>query len=144
MAAQMYVKVLAASPMTVPPGQVCSGYPAPYGSQLPGTYPVEVYALRRPLPPRPKIVITTQPPYKRGHIGPNNDSRSTSSNAALLWQPTKASPTPTPKQDASRAKIGKKPEYSQEPTHPYASVPDATHGVLPGQTKPVAKELMAA
>ena len=140
MAAQMYVEVMAAPPATVPPGQICSGYPVPYGSQLPGTYPARVYALRRPLPSRPEVVITTQPLHKRGRVGPSNDSGSASSGAAPLRQPTKAPPTSSPNQDASGAKTGKAPENSQEPTHPYASVPDATHGVLPGQTRPTAKE----
>ena len=139
-AAQMYIKVMAAPPATVPPGQICSGYPVPYGSQLPGTYPAGVYALRRPLPPLPEVVITTQPPHKCSHVGPSNDSRSASSSAALLWQPTKAPPTSSPEQDASGAKTGKAPENPQEPTHPYASIPDATHRVLPGQTRPAAKE----
>ena len=139
-AAQMYVEVMAAPPATVPPGQIYSGYPVPYGSQLPGTYPAGVYALRRPLPPRPKVVITTQPPHKRGRVGPSNDSRSASSSAAPLWQPTKAPPTSSPEQDTSGAKTGKASENPQKPTHPYVSVPDATHGVLPGQTRPMAKE----
>ena len=60
-AAQMYVEVMAAPPATVLPGQICSSYPVPYGSQLPGTYPAGVYALRRPLPPRPKVVIMLRP-----------------------------------------------------------------------------------
>ena len=136
----MYVEVMAAPPATVPPGQICSGYPVPYGSQLPGTYLAGVYALRRPLPPRPEVVITTQPPHKHGHVGPSNDSGSASSGAAPLRQPTKAPPTSSPEQDASGAKTGKAPENPQEPTHPYASVPDATHGVVPGQTRPAAKE----
>ena len=33
MAVQMYVEVMVAPPATVPPGQICSGYPVPYGSQ---------------------------------------------------------------------------------------------------------------
>ena len=144
MAAQMYIEVMAAPPATVPPGQICSGYPVPYGSQLPGTYPAGVYALRRPLPPRPEVVITTQPPHKRGRVGPRNDSGSASSSAIPLRQPTEASSTPTPEQDASGVKTGKEPEHPQEPTHPYASVRDATHGTLPGQTKPAAKEPAAA
>ena len=139
-AAQMYVEVIAAPPVTVPPGQICSGYPVPYGSQLSGTYPAGVYALRRPLPPRPEVVIITQPPHKCGHIGLSNDFRSASSSTAPPQQPTKAPPTSSPEQDASRAKTGKALENPQEPTHPYASVPDATHGVLPGQTRPTAKE----
>ena len=138
-AAQMYVEVLAASP-AVPPGQICSGYPAPYGGQLPGTYLAGVYALRRPLPPCPEVVITTQPSHKCGRVGPSNDSRSASSSAAPLWQPTEAPPTPSPEQDTSGAKTGKASENPQEPTHPYVSVPDATHGVLPGQTRTTVKE----
>ena len=143
-AAQMYVKVMAAPPATVLPGQICSGYPVPYGSQLPGTYSVGVYALRRPLPPRPEVVITTQPPHKRGRIGPGNDSGSASSSAAPLRQPTKATPTFSPEQDTSGAKTGKAPKNPQEPTHPYASILDATHGVLPGQTRPMVKEPVPA
>ena len=140
MAAQMYIEVMVAPPATVLPGQICSGYPVSYGSQLSGTYPAGVYALRRPLPPHPEVVITTQPPHKHGHVGPSNDSGSTSSSAAPLQQPTKAPPTSSPKQDASGAKTGKASENPQELTHPYASVPDTTHGVLPGQTRPMAKE----
>ena len=139
-AAQMYIEVMVAPPATVLPGQICFSYPVPYGSQLPGTYPAGVYALRRPLPPRPEVVITTQPLHKCGCIGPSNDSRSASSSAAPLRQPTKAPPTSSPKQDASGAKTGKAPKNPQELTHPYASIPDATHGVLPGQTRPAAKE----
>ena len=144
MAAQMYIEVLAASPATVSPAQICSGGPAPYSGQLLGTYPAGVYALRRPLPPRPEVVITTQPPHKRGRVGPSNDSGSTDSSAAPLQQPTEAPPTPSPEQDTSGAKKGKEPEVLQEPMHPYASVPDATHGVLPGLAKPAAKEPAAA
>ena len=143
MAAQMYVKVLAASPATVPPAQICSGGPAPYSGQLLGTCPAGVYALRRPLPPRPEVVITTQPPHKCGHIGPSNDSESADSNAAPLRQPTEDPLTPS-EQDTSRAKKGKEPEVLQEPMHPYVSVPDATHRVLPGPAKPAAKEPAAA
>ena len=143
-AAQMYIEVMVAPPATVPPGQICSGYPVPYGSRLPGTYPVGVYALRRPLPPCPKVVITTQPLHKRGRVGLSNDSGSASSSAAPLRQPTKAPPTSSPEQDASGAKTGKAPENSQEPTHPYVSVPDTTHRVLPGQTRPMAKEPVPA
>ena len=140
MAAQIYVKVMVAPPVTVPPGQICFGYPVPYGSQLPGTYPAGVYALRRPSPPCPKVAITTQPPHKHGRIGPSNDSGRASSSAALLRQPTKAPPTSSPEQDASRAKTGKAPENPQKLTHPYASIPDTTHGVLLGQTRPAVKE----
>ena len=131
---------MVAPPATVPSGQICSGYLVQYGSQLPGTYPAGVYALRRPLLLRPEVVITTQPPHKRGCVSPSNDSGSASSSAAPPWQPTKAPPTSSPNQDTSGAKTGKALENPQEPTHPYASVPDATHGVLSGQTRPAAKE----
>ena len=139
-AVQMYVEVMVAPPVTVPLSQICSGYPVPYGSQLSGTYPAGVYALRRPLPPCPEVVIITQPPHKRGHVGPSNDFGSASSSAAPLQQPTKAPPTSSPDQDAFRAKTGKAPENPQKLTHPYASILDATHGALSGQTRPAVKE----
>ena len=106
MAAQIYIEVLTASPATVPFGQICSSSPSPYSGQLLGMYPAGVYAL----PSCPKVVITIQPPHKCGHVGLSNDSRSASSSAAPLWQPTEAPPTPSPKQDTFKAKKGKEPE----------------------------------
>jgi hypothetical protein len=43
--------------------------------------PAGVYTLKRPLPPRPEVVITTLPPHKRGRAGTGNNPRGADGHA---------------------------------------------------------------
>ena len=142
MAAQMYVEVTAAPAATAPPkttaGQSYYSYPAPNVDQSSGGLPAGVYALKRPLPPRPEVVITTLPPHRRGHAGAGNNAGGGSSSAAPQRQQTEVPPPES--QEASGANKGKTLEHNLEPEHPYAAARDATHGVVPGPGRPVIRE----
>jgi Aspartyl protease len=141
MAAQMYVEVTAAPAATAlshdTAGQSYYSYPTSGVDQRPGGWPAGIYTLRRPLPPRPEVVITSRPPHKRGRAEQNENAGGASSSATPQRQ--NIDRPPPVDQDSPGAKKGKEPEHLQEPVHPYASVPDATHGIIPGRVKPAAK-----
>jgi len=74
-------------------------------------------------------VITTQPPHKRGRTGQGENTGGASSEPA----PQEQEPEPQQGlQETSAAKKGKQAERTIEPTHPYATVPNATYRKVPG------------
>ena len=146
MAAQMYFEVTAAPPVSAPShvtaGQSLASYSAPSIDRCPGKVPAGVYTLKRPLPPRPEVVITNLPPHKRGRAGTGNnpriaDDHAIPSEARLPHAEEDLAPT----QDKGKGKAPVPvPEVTEEPTHPYASAPDATHGYRAGPARPVIRE----
>ena len=153
MAAQMYFEVTAAPPVSAPSyataGHSLVGCPEPSVASRPGPgqMPAGVYALKRPFPPRPEVVITTLPPHKRGRAGPGNNPRVAAGKDLPAGPSTSRAPgednIPPPSQDQASAPAPAPtpaPELTHEPTHPYASVPDATHGIRAGPARPVARE----
>jgi hypothetical protein len=93
----------------------------------------KAYALDRRPRPRPEVVINSQPPRRTGRAGQGEDAGGAVSEAAPQTQRDKP---PHMGQDTSAAKNG----TNQEPTHPYATVPDATNGMVPGVARPAARE----
>jgi hypothetical protein len=83
-AAQMYIEVTAAPTATAPShttaGRSYYSYPVPNVEQRLGDLPAGVYALKQPLPPCPKVVITTLPLHRRGRAGTGNNAGSGSSS----------------------------------------------------------------
>ena len=103
-------------------GQAYVGYTAPKSLEA---RPTETYALKRPLPPRPEVVISTHPPHRRNRIDPSPSSSAVNSDKEPRCHTTELSP-PTPEATPS-AKKGKQVDFTPEPTHPYAAAPDATY-----------------
>lgn len=130
MAAQMLLEVAATA--TAPPndaaGQSKQSYPARHASQYINENVARAYALRRPLPPRPEVVITTRPPRHSGRAGQGENAGGANSEETPQVQREVEHPTGAP--ESSTAKKGKHVEFAPEPTHPYATVPDATHGAV--------------
>ena len=111
MAAQMYIEVTAVSSATVPlhvtAGRSYTGYPMSSVDQCPGTLPAGVYALRRPMPPRPEVVIITLPLHKHSCTGPGNNAGGASSSVAPQRQQTEA--PPPAEEELFSVKKGKEP-----------------------------------
>lgn len=130
MAAQMLFEVAATA--TAPPndaaGQSYHSYPARHASQYINENVARAYALRRPLPPRPEVVITTRPPRNSGRAGRGENAGGADSEDAPPVQREVEPPTGAP--ESSTAKKGKHVEFAPEPTHPYATVPDATYSAV--------------
>ena len=101
--------------------------------------PAGVYALKRPFPPCPEVVITTLPPHKCGHAGPGNNPRGAATmppasgegNALLPKQDKAPASAPAPAPAPVPVSV---PEIARETTHLYTSVPNATHSVHTGPT----------
>ena len=141
MATQMYFKVTVALPMSAPchatMSQILQDCPGPSAVRCPGHMPAGVYALKWPFPPHPEVVITTLPLHKCGHAGPGNNPR----GAATMLPASGEGNTSPPKQDKAPAPAPVPvSEIAWETTHPYASIPDATHSVCVGPAWPVARE----
>ena len=122
-------------------GQAFISYPARYVNQFPGVSP-ESFALKQQPRPRPEVVISTQPPCNSGRIVSTEHAGGADSEAV----PPKLHKDQPPRanQDASAVKRGqeKGPNRgeTQEPAHPYATVPDAINGSVPGPARPAARE----
>ena len=139
MAAQMYFEVTVAPPVTAPchatASQILENCPGPSVARRPGHMPAGIYALKWPFPPCPKVVITTLPLHKHGHAGPDNNPRGAVTTSPVSEEGN-ASP---PKQDKGPAPAPVL-EIAQEPTHLYTFIPDATHSIHTGPTRPTVKE----
>ena len=135
MAAQMLFEVTATA--TAPSHDAaCQSYfscPTKYADGCGREISATAYALDRRPRPRPEVVINSQPPRKTSRAGQGEDAGSAVSGATPQTQRDKP---PHMGQDASAAKNG----ANQEPTHPYATVPDATNGLVPGLARPAARE----
>ena len=133
MAAQMLFEVTATA--TAPSHDTaCQSYfscPTKYADRCGGEISATAYALDRRPRPHPEVVINSQPLRKTSHAGQGEDTRSAVSGAAPQMQRDKP---PHMGQDASAAKNG----ANQELTHLYATVPDATNGLVPGLARPAA------
>ena len=106
-------------------------------NQFPGASP-ESFALKRQPRPCPEVVISTQPPRNSGRVVSTEHTGSADSEVAPL-KLHKDQP-PRTNQDTSAIKRGqdKGPNCRemQEPAHPYATVPNAINGSVPGPTRP--------
>jgi hypothetical protein len=142
LAAQMLFEVATARAVTALPndaaGQAFISYPTSSVSTSPGIWPARTYALKRQLPPRPEVVITTQPPHRRGRAGQGENAGGASSGEDPEGQDTE--PPPPAKETPSAVKKGKRVEFAPEHTHPYAAAPDATYAPVTEQARPAAKE----
>ena len=131
-----------ATQATAPPKDAASqaylGYPTPSTGQCACVWPARSYALRRQLPPRPEVVITTLPPHRRGRIGSGETSSGASSDEAPQGQNTESPPSIS--EATSASKKGKRVEFAPEPTHPYSAAPDATYSSASEPTRPAAKD----
>ena len=131
-----------ATTATAPPmnasNQAYLGYPTSSAGQSTCVWPARTYALRRQLPPRPEVVITTLPPHRRGRVGASENASGGSSKEGPQGSRTE-SPPPAP-EASSAAKKGKWVEFALEPTHPYAAAPDATYSATPEPARPAARE----
>jgi Protein of unknown function (DUF4100)/Aspartyl protease len=139
LAAQMLFEVAVAPIATALPkeaaGQAYLGYPATSPGQYSSVWPARTYALRRQFPPRPEVVITTQPPHKRGRAGPSEHAGDADSDETPQRQQTESPPPAT--EATSAAKKGKRVEFAPEPTHPYAAAPDATYSAPSEPVRPI-------
>ena len=99
---------------------------------------LESFALKQQPRPRPEVVINTQPPHNSGHVVSTEHAGGANSEAALP-KLHKDQP-PHANQDTSAIKRGqdKGPNHgeTQEPAHPYATVPDAINRSVPGPARP--------
>ena len=143
LAAQMLFEVMAEATALLndAAGQAFISYPARYVNQFPGVSP-ESFALKQQPRPRPEVVISTQPPCNSGRIVSTEHAGGADSEAV----PPKLHKDQPPRanQDTSAVKRGqeKGPNCgeTQEPAHPYATVPDAINRSVPGPARPAARE----
>jgi len=146
MAVQMLFEVATFASATPVDAAVQSShsYPARYVDQTPEENDAaQAYALNRQTRPRPEVVITTRPPRQSGRVGLGENAGGADSNAAPKVRREEAPPQRTQADvapETSTAKKGKQVEFAPEPTHPYATVPDATYGIVAGPSKPALKE----
>ena len=83
-------------------------------------------------------MITTQPPHKRGHVGPSKHAEDASSGKA----PDRQKESPPPIIEATSAtKKGKRVEFTLELTHPYAAALDTTYSIPVKPAQLATKEL---
>jgi hypothetical protein len=140
MAAQMLFEVAAVrtapAPLNDAAGQSYCGCPATPAEQC--TEAARVYALNRRPRPRPEVVIDSQPPHRSGRAGQGEETRGADSEAAP--QAHARDRPPHMAQDTTATQKIPTREARQEPTHPYAAVPDATNGSAPGPVRPAARE----
>jgi len=139
MAAQMLFEI--ASLVNAPPndaaGQSNNRYPTKQADQYYGEETARTYALRRPLPPRPEVVITTRPPRQSGRVG-RGEHAGGAGNEVPKVRREEAAPQEEP--ETSTANKGKQVEFAPEPIHPYANVPDAINGAVVGPIRPAVRE----
>jgi hypothetical protein len=84
------------------------------------------------------VVITTQPPHRRGRAGGSENAGGASSDEAPQGQRSESPPPAA--EVTSTAKKGKRVEFAPEPTHPYASAPDATYSSTPEPKRPAVRD----
>jgi hypothetical protein len=143
MAAQMLFEVATtvATPRIEAASQSYVRYPATEANQFSISENVaRAYALHRPSRLRPEVVITTRPPRHSGRVGLGENAGGADSEAAPQVRSEEAPPPMTQETETSTAKKGKQVEFAQEPTHPYAAIPDAIHKPVAGPAKPAIKE----
>ena len=142
LAAQILFEVATAWAVTALPndaaGQAFISYPTSSVSASPGVWPARTYALKQQLPPHPEVVITTQPPHRRGRVGQGENTGGASSGEDPEGQNTEA-PLHA-RETPSAIKKGKRVEFAPEHTHPYAAAPDATYAPVSEQARPTAQE----
>ena len=138
MAASMLFEV--AARVTAPPndamGQSYLRYPAKPADLYSDENTARAYALRRPLPPRPEVVITTRPPRQNGRVGRGENAGGAHSDEAP--GPSEEAP-PHEVPETSAAKKGKNVEFYPETTHPFGDIHDAIHGTAAGPSKSALK-----
>ena len=146
MAAAMLFEVTAASAATAlqdqAAGQSFFSRPVRCATQRSGVDLAKAFALNRPPRPRPEVVIDSQPPRHRGRAGQGEGLGGAGGETAPQVQQKDAPPHLS--QDPSAAKKGANSGtnrgVTQEPTHPYAAIPDATNGSVSGQVRSAARE----
>ena len=123
LAAQMLFEVVVARAVTALPndaaGQAFISYPMLSISVSPEVWPARTYALKRQLPPHPKVVITTQPSHRRSCVGQGENAEGASSGEDPEGQNTEA--PPPARETPSTVKKGKWVEFAPEYTHPLMS-----------------------
>jgi hypothetical protein len=98
---------------------------------------VQSYALNRLTRLRPEVVITTRPPRQNGRVAQDENAGGANSEVPPPV-PSKDVPLPRTQEveeetpETSTAKKGKHVAFAPEPTHLYATVPDATYGIISG------------
>src|SRR6266478_3963462 len=127
MAMQMLFEVaaLAAAPPEVVAGQSWNRYPTQHMDQYYSEEAAWAYALNQPHQPHPKVVITTRPLHRGSHISQVKDASGADREAA----PHVTEKDTPPQLEKATSPNNNAP--SQEHTHPYASVPDATYAPAP-------------
>ncbi len=127
MAAQMLFEVVAlvAAPAEVAAGQLWNRYPTWHMDQYYSEDAVRAYALNQLHRPRPEVVITTRPLCRGSHVSQVEDASSTDREVAphVMEKDTPLQLEKATSPDNNRP--------SQEHTHLYASVPDATYAPAP-------------
>src|SRR6266849_2676915 len=133
---QMAVAMLfeiATSQMTLPNeavGHTYLGYPTRHADQYYSEEAARTYALNQQARLRPEVMITSRPPCHSGRVGHGENARGASSSVAPQVQRAEEPP------QGIQEPTNKQREYHEEPTHSYASTPDAIHGIISGPTWP--------
>jgi hypothetical protein len=132
------VTAIATAPANEASGLSYFSCPTRSASRCPGDISSKVLAYNRQTRPRPEVVIDSQPPFRSGRAGQGDGNGGAVAKAAPQAQserpPQAGKDSATKKGNEEAAVRG----ATKEPTHPYAAIPDAIDGVVPGRARPAA------